>query len=192
MDARMCPSDWGDASYLLWHTQPVQSRWARLQTSNPWATFSFSTWSSTLTSPLCLSARGFTHNTPREEKENKKKKITPFHKTCVYHSAMREKYEDAQPEPGALRIRSPLSPTLTLMVEGILGRRREGDSGTALCSPRAARRQEAGQTPWRWTWTVYQTLTLENPPFTKSHVGKVVPGPAPLPFGESEHHCRGT
>lgn len=43
---------------------------------------------------------------------------------CVYYSAMCEKSGDAQPEPGALRIRSPLSPTLTLMVEGILGRRR--------------------------------------------------------------------
>lgn len=58
---------------------------------------------------------------------------------CVYDSAMSEKYGDAQPEPGALQIRSPLSPTLTLMVEGILRRRRgEIAQGTLLlesCAP---------------------------------------------------------
>lgn len=73
-DALNCPSDRGDAPYLLWHKQRVQSRWARLQASNPWATFSFSTWSSTLTSPLCFSARGFkTQNTPGKKKTKLKK-----------------------------------------------------------------------------------------------------------------------
>lgn len=59
---------------------------------------------------------------------------------CVYDSAMGEKYGDAQPEPGALRIRSPLSPTLTLMVEGILRRRRGGGGNRARHSaPRELR-----------------------------------------------------
>lgn len=70
----------------------------------------------------------FKHETPRGEKKNQKKSLlsTNPHKMCVYDSAMSEEYGDAQPEPGALRIRSPLSPTLTLMVEGILRRRRGG------------------------------------------------------------------
>lgn len=55
-----------------------------------------------------------------------------------------------------------------------------------LCSLRVAHRQEAGQTPSHWTWTVCKILTLENPLFIKSPAGKLFSGPAPELWERSE------
>lgn len=106
-------------------------------------------------------------------------KFGPFHnpqkEKCLHYSAMCVKYKDAShSQTGPFRCAPPLSPTLRLMVKGF------GEKSTNRSVPWELRtRQEAGQTPLRWTWTDCEILTLENPPFIKSAVGNIVLGPAP-------------
>lgn len=81
-----------------------------------------------------------TRSLPQSTKKREKR-------VCAYTTAPCVKVERCQSQPDrALRIRSPLSPALRLMVKGC-HEKKEKEKRTALRSRGVAHRQEAGQTP---------------------------------------------